>query len=63
MVDVVLRLDKEKSGLVPLQRIFTRFEMDRTIFTDCLLDLLEIEHGKNSSNEYSIAFSFDDVFS
>jgi hypothetical protein len=41
----IRRLDKEKTGLVPLQRIYKRCEMQRTIYTDCLLELLEIEHG------------------
>lgn len=43
------RLDKQKTGLVPLNSIFKRMEMERTVYTDCLLELLEIEHGKNSS--------------
>eukprot|EP00981_Chlorochromonas_danica_P013960 scaffold7160_cov156-Ochromonas_danica.AAC.12 len=38
------RLDKEQSGLVPLSNIFKSFEMERNLFTDCLLELLEIEH-------------------
>lgn len=39
------RLDKQKTGLVSLIVIFKSFEWERCIFTDCLLELIEIEHG------------------
>lgn len=38
------KLDKEKTGLVSLTIIFKEFEMERNLFTDCLMELLEIEH-------------------
>lgn len=41
-----LRLDNEKTGLVPLSAIFESFKYKRNLYTDCLLELLEIEHGK-----------------
>lgn len=37
-------LDKEKTGLVQLSQVFKIFETERSLFTDCLLELLEIEH-------------------
>lgn len=39
------RLDKAKTGLVGLNVIFKHIEMERNLLTDCLLELLEIEHG------------------
>jgi hypothetical protein len=41
----VFRIDKEKSGLIPLAIIFKHFEMERNLIVDCLLELLKIEHG------------------
>mmetsp|Transcript_23028 Transcript_23028/g.51632 ORF Transcript_23028/g.51632 Transcript_23028/m.51632 type:complete len:105 (+) Transcript_23028:229-543(+) len=38
------KMDKAKTGLVPLVDIFKRVEMERNLITDCLLELLEIEH-------------------
>jgi Ca2+-binding EF-hand superfamily protein len=38
------KLDNEKTGLVPLTAIFESFKYKRNLYTDCLLELLEIEH-------------------
>jgi Ca2+-binding EF-hand superfamily protein len=38
------KLDKAKTGLVPLITIFHKIEMERNLITDCLLELLEIDH-------------------
>eukprot|EP00598_Pedospumella_elongata_P007760 CAMPEP_0184985514 /NCGR_PEP_ID=MMETSP1098-20130426/14154_1 /TAXON_ID=89044 /ORGANISM="Spumella elongata, Strain CCAP 955/1" /LENGTH=409 /DNA_ID=CAMNT_0027509603 /DNA_START=91 /DNA_END=1320 /DNA_ORIENTATION=+ len=38
------KLDKQKTGLVPLAAIFKKIEQERNLITDCLLELLEIEH-------------------
>jgi len=38
------KLDKKKTGLVSLNHIFKSIEMERNLLTDCLLELLEIEH-------------------
>eukprot|EP01031_Cornospumella_fuschlensis_P031398 gene31398-37952_t len=38
------KLDKDKTGLVALNVIFKSFEMERNLLTDCLLELLDIEH-------------------
>jgi len=43
------KMDKVKTGLVPLVDIFKRVEMERNLITDCLLELLEIEHGQSSA--------------
>ena len=39
------KLDKAKSGLISLQAYFKSIECERNMITDCLLELLEIEHG------------------
>ena len=52
------KLDKEKTGLVPLNVIFKAFEMERNLFTDCLLELLEIEHdGEINFSDYLLMVS------
>eukprot|EP01039_Chlorochromonas_danica_P010615 gene10615-11763_t len=52
------RLDKEQSGLVPLSNIFKSFEMERNLFTDCLLELLEIEHeGEINFSDFLLVVS------
>jgi Ca2+-binding EF-hand superfamily protein len=38
------KLDKEKTGLVPLQVIFKSFKCERNLITDCLLELVDVEH-------------------
>jgi len=38
------KLDKAKTGLVSLNYIFTKIEAERNLISDCLLEMLEIEH-------------------
>lgn len=42
---VFQKLDRTKSGLISLQDYFKSIECERNMITDCLLELLEIEHG------------------
>ncbi len=42
------KMDKKKTGFVALSVIFERIHCERNYLTDCLLDLLEIEHGRSS---------------
>ena len=39
------KLDKEKTGLVSLLAIFKSFKYERNLITDCLLELVDVEHG------------------
>jgi Ca2+-binding EF-hand superfamily protein len=38
------KLDKKRTGLVKIETIFKKIEWQRNLMTDCLLDLLDIEH-------------------
>lgn len=48
MAQIIFRLDKEKTGLVPLTAIFKLFTYERNVITDCLLELIDVEHGKDN---------------
>lgn len=39
------RLDKGKTGFVKLDAIYKRIHWTRSLITDCILEILDIEHG------------------
>jgi Ca2+-binding EF-hand superfamily protein len=52
------KLDKVQAGIVPLEDIFAAITMKRNLLTDCLLDLLEIEHdGEINFGEFLLMMS------
>eukprot|EP01038_Epipyxis_sp_PR26KG_P010336 gene10336-13887_t len=52
------KLDKKKTGLVTLDSVFKRAHLHRSIFTDCLVDLFEIEHdGELNFSDFLLLIS------
>jgi len=45
-ISFLSRLDRGKTGFISLDLIYKRIEWKRSIITDCILELLDIEHGK-----------------
>ena len=52
------KIDRDKSGIIKLDDLFHYCEMKRNVYTDTLLELIEIDFGGNTLKSYLGYVSF-----